>query len=100
MVQDDAPHRVLRISELTRLIAGQLIPTGRTNVVDLACVCRYLEEPALSTLWETQSSLLALLRVLPEETWYCGRPTFNMKRVVHYLNLLALRVLDAPSPRG
>ena len=88
MVHDGAPHRVFRISELTRLIAGQLIPTSRTNVVDLACVCRYLEEPVLSTLWETQSSLHVLLRVLPEETWYCGRPTLNMKRVVHYLDLL------------
>jgi len=70
MIHDSTPHRVLRISELTRLIASKLVLVrGRESAVNLACACRSLEEPALSALWETQWSLITLLRVLPKETW-------------------------------
>jgi len=62
MTHDGAPHRVLNINELARLVANQLIPINRKSAVNLACVCRYLEEPVLSTLWETQTSLCTLLR--------------------------------------
>jgi len=65
-----ALHRTFKISELTRTIASQLISVSRGSAVNLALVCRYLEEPVLSTLWEEQRSLYTLLRVLPEETWY------------------------------
>jgi len=66
MIRDRTPHRVLKINELTRLITSQLVLIGsRKSAVNLACACRSLEEPVLSTLWETQSSL----RVLPKETW-------------------------------
>ena len=69
MIHDSTPHRVLKIGELTRLIASQLVLIdGRRSAVNLACACRYLEEPVLSTIWETQSSLITLLRVLPKET--------------------------------
>ena len=66
---DTTPHRVFKISELTRLIASQLVLTSRQSAVNLACACRSLEEPVLSTLWETQWSLRTLLEVLPKETW-------------------------------
>ena len=69
MIHDNTPHRIFEITELTRAIASQLILTSRKSTVDLARTCRYLEEPALSTLWETQGSLDTLLKVLPEETW-------------------------------
>jgi len=70
MIHDSTPHRVLKISELTRHIASQLVLThSRRSTVNLACACRCLEEPVLSTLWETQWSLITLLRVLPKETW-------------------------------
>ena len=69
MIHGGAPHRIFRISELTRLIASQLILISEGNTVNLACTCRYLEEPALSTLWETQGSLEILLKALPGETW-------------------------------
>jgi len=70
MIHDSTPRRVLKISELTRLIASQLILTNsRKSAVNLACACRSLEEPVLSALWRTQWSLITLLRVLPEETW-------------------------------
>jgi len=69
MSHDSASHRVFNISELTRFITGQLIPTSQASGVNLACACRHLEEPVLSTLWETQRSLNALLEVLPGEYW-------------------------------
>ena len=69
MTHDSPPHRIFKISELARLITSQLILISRRSAVNLACACRYLEEPVLSTLWETQSSLCNLLRVLPKETW-------------------------------
>ena len=69
MIDDNVPHRVFKISELTRVIASQLTLIDPKSAVNLACACRYLEEPALSALWETQFSLCTLLIVLPEETW-------------------------------
>jgi len=70
MIRDSTPHRVLKINESTRLITSQLVLIGsRKSAVNLACACRCLEEPVLSTHWETQSSLFTLLRVLPKETW-------------------------------
>ena len=70
MIHDSTPYRVLKINELTRLIASQLVLVGAENsAVNLACACRSFEEPILSTLWETQWSLGALLKVLPEENW-------------------------------
>ena len=69
MIHDGTPHRILRISELTRAIASHLVLTSQGSAVNLACVCQYLEEPVLGTLWETQSCLYTLLEVLPEYTW-------------------------------
>ena len=88
MVHDSPPHHVFKISELTRLITSHLTLIDQKSVVDLACACRYLEEPVLSTLWETQSSMRTLLKVLPEEFQEClylpGKP---MKHVVRSLDL-------------
>ena len=70
MIHDSTPYRVLKISELTRLVASQFVLIGaKGSAVNLACVCRSFEEPALSTLWETQWASYILLQVLPEETW-------------------------------
>jgi len=85
MIRDSAPIRVFRINELSKLIAGQLVLLSRASTTNLACACRYLEEPALSTLWETQLFLQPLLEVLPEGTWDRGRP---MRRVVCCLNFI------------
>ena len=87
MIHDDTPQRVLKISELTRLIASQLILISRKSAVSLACACRYLEEPILGTLWETQESLCTLLEVLPRDCWYYER-TGLYERVVRGLSLL------------
>ena len=91
MTHNGTPHHVLKISELTRLIASQLVLThSRKSAVNLACACRCLEEPVLSTLWETQSSLITLLRVLPKETWEFKHLEIGYKVV---------RDLDSPPER-
>jgi len=72
MIHDSTPYRVLKISELTRLVASQLVLIGaQGSAVNLACVCRSFEEPTLSTLWETQWALYILLQLLPREIWKC-----------------------------
>ena len=81
------PNRVFKISELSRLITNQLIPTNNKSAVNLARVCRHLEEPVLSTLWATQSSLHTLLEVLPEENWDYNYPELG-GRAVRVLGLL------------
>jgi len=82
MIHDSTPHRVLKISELTRFIASQLVFTrSRKSAVNLACACRCLEEPVLSTLWETERSMDTLLRVLPKGTWQFKRLELSYEMV-------------------
>ena len=69
MIDDNTPHRVFKISEPTRLIASQLVITSLGSAVSLACACRYLEEPVLCVLWETQESFECLLETLPGGVW-------------------------------
>ena len=69
MNHDNTSHRVFKIGELTRLVASQLVSISQRSAVNLACACRCLEEPVLSTLWETQPLLYTLLMTLPEDTW-------------------------------
>lgn len=88
MTSDNTPHRIFKISELTRAIASQLVLIGHKNLVNLACTSRYFEEPVLSTLWKTQASLYTLLEVLPRETWVSEDAGHN-RRVVRALDLVA-----------
>ena len=90
MTHDSTPHRIFKISELTRLIASQLVLISRKSTVNFACACRSLEEPNLSTLWEIQRSLFTLLEVLPRETRKYQRPEIGR---------YAVRGLDPP-PEG
>ena len=83
MIQDSATHRVFKIDELVGLIASQLVLISLQSTVNLARTCRHLEEPALSALWVTQSSLYVLLEVLPEEDW-----NYSDRKEVRGLNLL------------
>src|SRR5882757_5549156 len=59
------PHRIFEIDELTMLISRHLVSIGRKSTVSLACTCRLLETPALSSLWEVQGSLPLLFNVSP-----------------------------------
>ena len=77
MIDDGSmSNRTFKINELTRLIAAQLVLIDKKSAVNLACVSRRLEEPVLSTLWETQESFSRLLRVLPGGTW-CPEPPWD-----------------------
>ena len=125
-IHDSAPNCLFSISELTRLIAGQLTLISQESTVSLACACRRLEEPALSTLWETQSSLFTVLAVLLDEPQDWKNPTagsivrgpnislessYTLKIGIILVQdhggsvtggleqIPALRVLDAPTPR-
>ena len=69
MIHGGTPHRIFEISELTREIASQLALVSLESTVNFACVCRYLEQPVLSILWETQSLLCTLLKTLPRDFW-------------------------------
>jgi len=86
MIHDSTPHRIFRISELTRAIASQLVLISPWSTANLARTCRYLEEPTLSALWETQQCLCTLLRVLPKDALSWETPKFNTN-VVCSLNL-------------
>ena len=57
--------RVFEIDELARLVSRNLALTDRKSLVSLACTCRVLEVPALSSLWELQDSLSILIGILP-----------------------------------
>ena len=60
------PHRIFEIHELTRLISFHLAQTDHQATLSLACTCRLLEVPALSSLWELRPrSLSALINVSP-----------------------------------
>ena len=86
MIHDGMPHRIFKISELTRVIANHLVLISPKSAVDLACTCRYIEEPTLNMLWETQWSLCTLLKVLPQETWLSSHSI--KRRVVRSLGIL------------
>ena len=60
---DSTPHRIFKISELTGAISRHLVLISPKSAVNFARTCRYIEEPALSTLWETQRSFNTLLKI-------------------------------------
>ena len=84
MFHDNTPYRVFKDNELTSLIARQLVLISRKSAVNLARACRSLEEPTLSTLWETQESLCTLLSVLPEKYLWRGNP---MRLTLNYVEV-------------
>jgi len=87
MTHDNTSLRVFRINELARIIASQLVLISRGSATNLACTCRYLEEPVLNALWENQESLFTLLKVFPETDWCVGSAAWG--RIVRGLGLPA-----------
>jgi len=63
------PHQIVEIDELVRLIIDKLVETSPRTAASFALTCRSLEEPTLSSLWKRQSSLVVLVKVLPQHTW-------------------------------
>ena len=68
-------HHIFQIDELvkeiTRHIFGWLVP--RRFVLDWALTCKTISDPALDVLWETQDSLINLLKTLPSDIWEVNR---------------------------
>ena len=60
------PHPIVEIDELVRPIIDYLVEISPQSTVSFALACQSLEEPALSSLWKQQSSLITLLHVLPQ----------------------------------
>jgi len=67
------PHRIVEIDELARLVIEELVETSPRTTVSFALTCRPLSGPALSSLWKRQSSLITLVKVLPQHTWVEGK---------------------------
>ena len=66
-------HPCLRLDEIVRLIASELVASGeRGTSVALACCCKNLEDPVLDVLWTTQRRLGPLLGSLPGNVWNDG----------------------------
>lgn len=57
-------HKVFRIDEILRPIAGYVVDLDEPSAIALACCCKAFEEPVLSSYWEHQP-LDRLASVLP-----------------------------------
>jgi len=66
--------------QVQRTDDSHLTSTGLESIVNLACACLCLEEPVLSTLWETQPSLHTLLKVSIARGDQLGIRTWNTSR--------------------
>ena len=64
-------HHCLRVDEILRLIASELVESGwRHTALTLACCCKSLEDPVLDVLWGARGEgLVPLLRIFPEDVW-------------------------------
>ena len=66
-------HACLKVDELVRLIAHELVTSGaKATIVALARCCKSFEDSVLDVLWETQGALLILLKSLPGDVWNEG----------------------------
>ena len=74
----DPMHACLKVDEIVRLIAGELIgSTTEAAAVGLACCRKNFEDPVLDVLWETQDKLLPLLKSFPVDVWNEGECTVS-----------------------
>ena len=84
-------HPCLCVDEIIRRVAHELVTSGgKATSVALACCCKTLEDPMLDVLWETQGTLLPLLKSLPRDVWNEGEctvspPTMCALSLVNYL---------------
>ena len=63
-------HPCLRVDELVRLVAYELVAsTKKATAAALARCCTSLQDPVLDALWEAQEGLTPLLESLPKDVW-------------------------------
>ena len=62
-------HRCLRVPELLNIIFQmiQVQPGGNATVAALARTAKCFHDAALDTLWQTQATLIPLVKCFPEE---------------------------------
>lgn len=71
-------HRCLEIPEILSLICyelsgpSQLTPQSQASLIALARTSQNFKEPALDALWRYQTSLIPLVKCLPEDSWEYG----------------------------
>lgn len=87
-------HRCLWISEIVVNIAEEVlldeeweVPASWDTLAKLARTCRMFSEPSLNALWRFQSSLMPLLRTMPDDLWNMDED--NIIMVSSYLCILA-----------
>jgi len=68
-------HYIFQIDELVREMTRHMfvwyIP--QRFVLNWALTCKAFSDPALDVLWETQDSLVNLLKTLPPDVWEMNR---------------------------
>ena len=73
-------HLILWINKLMRLVTDELAETSRRSAVSFTLTRRFLEEPALSSLWGKQNSWTDLIKVLLDHGWV--RPGHDFESTV------------------
>lgn len=63
-------HRCWGLDEIVRVIAANLVSNGaKASAVSLASCSKSLEEPALSEVWRSLSSIAPLVKCFPPDVW-------------------------------
>ena len=94
----DSMHRCLNVDEIVRLIAYELVTSGRkATAVCLACCCKGFEDPVLDVLWATQTKLSPLFdylsgEVLEEHGYFTV--SISTTRIPLFPQRLGLKVLQ------
>ena len=74
----DLMHHCLNVDEIVRLIACELVASGReATAVRLARCCKSFEDPVLDTLWAMQVELFPLFKCFPGDVWDEGGYTVS-----------------------
>jgi hypothetical protein len=71
-------HYALEIDDIIYNIL-QHVKSSKTDLLNVAMICRKFSDPALNMLWCEQYSLTPLIMCLPQETW---EATHNGTRIV------------------
>lgn len=68
-------HHIFQIDELVKEITRHMFVwhTSQRFMLDWALTCKTISDPALDVLWETQDSLINLLKTLPSDVWEVNR---------------------------
>ena len=85
------PHQIFEIDELLRLVVDELVEISPRSAVSFALTCRFLEEPTLSSLWKEQTSLIELMKVLPQHI--CIEDKYHLISIVSGRDFLPGHVL-------